>query len=59
MRKEERERTAAVVLCGNAGGVFACPLVLGTLNEDGSSNMTRSRRTEIIGRFFYFLSVQR
>lgn len=36
-------------LSGNALSTFTCPLVLGTLNEDGSSNMTQSELIKIIG----------
>ena len=43
----------AVVFSGNARSTFTCPLVLGTLNEDGSSNLTCSRLIKIIGLFFY------
>lgn len=43
----------AVVFSGNAPSTFTCPLVLGTLNEDGGSNMTCSRLINIIGLFFF------
>lgn len=48
-------RHGVVVFSGNAPSTFTCPLVLGTLNEDGSSNMTCTRLIKIIGWVFLYL----
>lgn len=41
-----------VVFSGSAPSTFTCPLVLGTLNEDGSSKHDKLSAHKIIGLFF-------